>query len=146
MGHADHHRHEGEEQCRQKSGSISSEPSGDAENDEHAKNAPGGRVAARDEVELAEFVGVIQVMGYVGADIDEAERAAEADECADGVYEQAAVLVEARVEIEAARFHAREGHHGDHLVGLVGVESIAEVNAGDVFFGGGEGDGFTSAL
>ncbi len=79
---------------------------------------------AGNDVESAESFGVVEIEHGVGGEGDEVEDATEFQECADGVNPEAAVLVEARVELAVRGIHLREGAEGDHLVRLIGIEVI----------------------
>ena len=135
--HANDYGHEGKEQCREEPCTHTAEPPSDCEHHEDADDAPCGCVCSGDDVKLSELFGVVEVVDDVASYVDESEHSAQSDDRPDGVDEQAAVLIESRVEIEPVGVHARERHHRDHFVGLIGVQTVAEVNSGDVFFGGG---------
>ena len=109
-------------------------PADEEEDDRDAEQAPAGGVAAGDDVELAEGFGVVEIPGDVGAEGDRGEP----QEDAEGIYPESAVLVEPGVhpaERAAAGVHAGQGPEGDHLVGLIAVEAVAEENPGSLGVG-----------
>ncbi len=102
------------------------------EDGECAEDAPRGAVHARDDIESAEGFGVIEVERGVGGEDDEVEGslAIFRSSSGDRVDPEAAVLVEARVELALRGVHLRESAEGDHLIGLIGIEVISADDLG----------------
>ncbi len=100
-----------------------------------ADEAPAGRPGPGHDVEVAECLGVIQVVHQVAREVSQAEFAGQGEEGSNRIDPEAAILVEPRVEVAPGGFHPGERHQGDHFVGLSGVEAVADEDAGTVLIG-----------